>query len=103
MSADSKKTTAKTEVKQKADSVSLNGGLGVFAKWINPERQRPKDGQKIIFENAIGLFWGIFCTTGSGIVYVANKLHDSVDWEDIYCWIPYPKEFYSKNARTVPC
>lgn len=55
-------------------------------------RKRPIDGQQIIFEDAIGLFWGYFYNDKSGVVYPQGRKKDSVNWDDIYNWIPYPKE-----------
>jgi hypothetical protein len=62
-------------------------------KWINPEIKRPKDGQKIITESSVGLFWGIFNSIRDGVVYVESNKDDEIWWQDIYQWIPYPKEF----------
>lgn len=61
-------------------------------KWYNPERERPKDGSKIITESSVGLFWGIFYSYRMGTVYVEGKDSDAINWEDIYSWIYYPDE-----------
>jgi hypothetical protein len=65
----------------------------MIEKWINPERQRPKDGQRIIFEDENGMFMGSFHTLRSGVVYVNQNSEDIVEWEMVYSWIPYPNEF----------
>lgn len=62
-------------------------------KWINPEKDRPKPQDKIIFTDEIGLFWGYYEATGSGIVTVEGKKKDRINWEDIYEWIPYPENY----------
>jgi len=65
-----------------------NGG-----QWNNPEKARPKPQDRIIFTDEIGLFWGYYEATGDGIVAVAGRKRDKVNWEDIGEWILYPKEF----------
>ncbi len=61
-------------------------------KWIDSEKQRPEVNSKIIFEDAIGMYWGTFYTEKSGVVYVQGSASDILNWEDIYRWIPYPKD-----------
>lgn len=61
--------------------------------WLNPEIDRPKPQDRIIFTDEIGLFWGYYEATGSGMVAVAGRKRDRINWEDIGEWIPYPKGY----------
>ncbi len=62
-------------------------------KWIDPEKGRPKPQDKIIFNDAVGLFWGYYETTKGGAVRVEGDSRDIIWWEDIDEWIPYPEDF----------
>jgi hypothetical protein len=61
-------------------------------RWIDAEKDRPKDGDKIITTSAVGLFWGIFKSLRSGVVLVEGKSFDEIWWEDVHEWIYYPDE-----------
>lgn len=66
---------------------------GKEVRWIDAETQKPKSGDKIIFECAIGLYWGIFeSTKNKGCVAVEGKQSDKPEWNEIYRWILYPAE-----------
>lgn len=59
-------------------------------KWIDAEIKRPKDNQRIIVENALGLYWAIFTTEKDGMIYIEGKRTDWERWDNVTCWIPYP-------------
>lgn len=64
-------------------------------KWINAEKDRPKDKQQIIVEGNLGLYWGIYETWRDGTVCIEGKYGrnaDLVNWEDVFRWIPYPED-----------
>ena len=62
-------------------------------RWIDSEKERPEHGQRIIFEDLIGLFWGVFITLHNGVVYVeGDSKKGEADWEDVLHWIPFPNE-----------
>lgn len=69
-------------------------------KWNNPE-DRPKSGQKIIFNDAVGLGWGVFQTLGSGVIYIENKRNDKIMFNDVYEWIDYPEDNSKKDTKHV--
>lgn len=83
------------EKKVKPTSKSGNDAKPIVIRrlrWIDAEKDRPKDGDKIITTSAVGLFWGIFHSKRSGVVSVEGKSFDEIWWEDIYEWIYYPDE-----------
>jgi len=89
MGEDKKAKTQTDEIGQvEAIVKKQNGG-----QWINPEGVRPKPQDKIIFTDGIGLSWGYYEATGGGMVAVAGRRKDRINWEDIGEWIFYPKEF----------
>lgn len=59
-------------------------------RWIDPEKERPEDGQRIIFEDTIGLFWGTYITQKDGVEGDSKK--GIAYWEVVLNWIPYPNE-----------
>ena len=61
--------------------------------WLNPEEKRPKHGDEIICTNYLGVWRGIFETTRDGLVKIEGKATDIIYWEDVYGWLPYPKDF----------
>lgn len=64
--------------------------------WRNPEKKRPYQGQKIIFIDLVGLYYGFYSTLKDGFVFVAGRHRDSVPWGDVLQWIPYPDDFIEK-------
>lgn len=61
-------------------------------EWIDAEKERPKAGQVILFIDAVGTFRGVYHVTRSGVVHVEGNKKDCIEWENIYQWVPYPKE-----------
>lgn len=61
-------------------------------EWLDPEKERPKAGSEIIFIDAVGMYRGVYHVTRSGVVHVHGNKSDCIEWENIYQWIPYPKE-----------
>lgn len=60
--------------------------------WFDAEKQFPFAGQHIVFNDAVGMFSGVFHAQGSGVVHVAGNAIDKVQWENVYSWIPHPEE-----------
>ncbi len=60
--------------------------------WINPEDNRPNNGDKIIFEDKVGLYWGEYYSIRNGIVLINGKEYDEIPFTDIFHWIAYPDE-----------
>ncbi len=55
--------------------------------WIDSEKTKPNNGDKIIVQCAVGLYWGIYM---NDFVLIENKKTDLVKWDDIDEWIIYP-------------
>lgn len=61
--------------------------------WKDTETDKPKEGDKIIFENAVGMYRGIYYNRGtSGVVHICNS-KDQILWDEIYRWVLYPSNF----------
>ena len=59
-----------------------------ITKWINAEKERPKSKQDIIFIDTVGMYRGTYHAIKNGQVKFGT---DTVDWDNVYVWIPYPK------------
>lgn len=62
-------------------------------QWENPDKSRPQHGEKIIVTCTVGLYWGKFYYSGSGVVHIENRSSDAVAWDEVFQWISYPVEF----------
>ncbi len=58
--------------------------------WIDSEKQKPIDGQKIIVECLAGLYWGKYFNKKEGMVLIEGKSTDIAMWGEVFRWIIYP-------------
>ncbi len=64
--------------------------ISIEIGWIDPEKTRPQYLQEILFESAVGIYIGKYYSFKNGYVKVGV---DKIEWEDVYQWIPKPKDF----------
>lgn len=70
-----------------------------LSPYWNSTMLRPQPGDKILIEDAIGIYWGIYKARKGGVVWIMGDDDDVVEWDDIYRWILFPKDEEDRPKR----